>query len=108
MFVSTDNFQMVALLTNIDKASQSAATVEEMLESREMCNAVKQIHECVGLPVNCIFAIYNYHKQLEKYPEMDKLILHTLRCLLERLSDIYDRRKRVKVVPPEKQKNRPE
>ncbi|OWF47942.1 contactin-2-like [Mizuhopecten yessoensis] len=94
-----ENLQMVVLLTKIDKASQSAATVREMLESQEVCKVTQQIHDAVGVPLNCIFAIYNYHKQMERDSEMNLLILHTFRSLLERLLDIYARLDSKKVVP---------
>ncbi|OWF47560.1 GTP-binding protein EngB [Mizuhopecten yessoensis] len=93
-----DNLQMVTLLTKIDRASQNAKTIPEMLISQELCTAVEQISGNVQLPVNCIFAMKNYHREMDSDPAIGWLILYTFRSLLDRLLDIHERLRLEKVV----------
>ncbi|XP_028846266.1 uncharacterized protein LOC114796429 isoform X2 [Denticeps clupeoides] len=82
----------VVIMTRVDKGSPQ---VKENLRSIYFSKKIKaKIEECsirLGVPMNCIFPVKNYHEEESLNLEMDCLILAALRQILHFANDYVDR-----------------
>ncbi|XP_030641299.1 interferon-induced protein 44-like [Chanos chanos] len=79
----------VVVLTMVDKACQLVASdLSKIYSSVRIKEKIEECHTRVGVPMNCIFPVKNYHDENCLDPEVDCLILAALIQILH-LADDY-------------------
>lgn len=74
----------VAIFTKIDEAfPEINQDVTNVYRSRALKEKIDKFSVDVGIPVNCIFPVKNYHSETELNPDIDALIMNALRNIIE-------------------------
>ncbi|XP_045911089.1 interferon-induced protein 44-like [Micropterus dolomieu] len=80
------------IVTNIDRAcAETEKDVKNVYKSKHLKKKMLEFHRRVGIPVNCIFPVKNYSKELDLDPDVDALILSALRKMLDFGDDFIDK-----------------
>ncbi|XP_075994885.1 interferon-induced protein 44-like [Genypterus blacodes] len=78
------NIPQMALLTNIDEACQETKTnINNVYKSKLLKQRMEEFSCLVGLPLNCIFPVKNYHSEIYPDDDIDTLILSALRQMID-------------------------
>uniref|UniRef100_A0A3B4TAM3 Interferon-induced protein 44-like n=1 Tax=Seriola dumerili TaxID=41447 RepID=A0A3B4TAM3_SERDU len=71
----------VAVFTKIDEAfPEIKQDIRNIYKSKKL--KAKKFSVNVGIPMNCIFAVQNYHSEMHLHNDIDTLILSTLRRII--------------------------
>ncbi|XP_038575777.1 interferon-induced protein 44-like [Micropterus salmoides] len=72
------------IVTNIDRAcAETEKDVKNVYKSKYLKKKMSDFSSAVGIPVNCIFPVKNYCKEIDLDPDVDALILSALRKMLD-------------------------
>ncbi|XP_047429495.1 interferon-induced protein 44-like [Mugil cephalus] len=73
----------VALFTKIDEACREIKTdMKNVYRSKSLQTKIEKFSANVGIPVNCIFPVKNYHSETNLNDDINALILNTLRNII--------------------------
>uniref|UniRef100_A0A3P9BN38 Interferon-induced protein 44-like n=2 Tax=Maylandia zebra TaxID=106582 RepID=A0A3P9BN38_9CICH len=74
----------IALMTKIDEACPEVKKdIRNAYKSKHMNKLMDTVNVDLGIPLNCIFLVKNYHKEIYTKDNMDSLIL----CALKKIID---------------------
>ncbi|XP_055021249.1 LOW QUALITY PROTEIN: interferon-induced protein 44-like [Boleophthalmus pectinirostris] len=74
----------VAILTKIDvSCPEVKADIKNVYRSKYVKKLMEKLSVSVGVPLNCIFPVKNYHSELCTDEEMEKLILTALKQMID-------------------------
>ncbi|KAM8748583.1 interferon-induced protein 44-like [Acanthopagrus schlegelii] len=74
----------MAIMTNIDEAcGETEKNLRNVYKSKHVKKKMKDFSATVGIPMNCIFPIKNYSKEIDINDDVDSLILSALRCMID-------------------------
>ncbi|XP_041831581.1 interferon-induced protein 44-like [Melanotaenia boesemani] len=80
----------VAILTKIDlicpEMKEDIKNVYKVLDLKEK---MEKFSAAVGIPMNCIFPVKNYHEEIDMNEDMDSLILSAMKNILDCGNDFY-------------------
>ncbi|XP_038583567.1 interferon-induced protein 44-like isoform X2 [Micropterus salmoides] len=68
----------VAILTKIDYCSEIKQDLKNIYRSKFLKNKMEQFSAEVGIPMNCIFPVKNYHEEIDLNNDVDSLLLSAL------------------------------
>ncbi|XP_054474078.1 interferon-induced protein 44-like [Anoplopoma fimbria] len=78
----------VAIFTKIDVlCPEIKKDVRNVYKSKELKKTMEKFSKEVGIPMNCIFAVKNYHEEVKLNNDTDALILSTLSCIINSGND---------------------
>uniref|UniRef100_A0A3B4TAP4 Interferon-induced protein 44-like n=1 Tax=Seriola dumerili TaxID=41447 RepID=A0A3B4TAP4_SERDU len=73
----------VAVFTKIDEAfPEIKQDIRNIYKSKKLKAKMQKFSVNVGIPMNCIFAVQNYHSEMHLHNDIDTLILSTLRRII--------------------------
>ncbi|CAI5660265.1 unnamed protein product [Oreochromis niloticus] len=85
----------VAIFTKIDKAfPEINHDVKNVYKSKSLQQRIEQFSKRVGIPINCIFPVKNYHSETELNPDIDAIIMNAMRRIIEIGNDSLNRKLR--------------
>ncbi|KAF7659417.1 hypothetical protein LDENG_00298270, partial [Lucifuga dentata] len=74
----------VAILTKIDEAcSEVKSDIRKTCTNGYLKEQVEQFNQLLGIPLNCIFLVKNYHSESFVKQDVDTLILCALRKIID-------------------------
>ncbi|KAL3966238.1 growth arrest and DNA-damage-inducible protein [Sarotherodon galilaeus] len=74
----------IAIMTKIDEACPEVKKgIKNAYRSKHLNKLMETVNVILGIPLNCIFLVKNYHKEIETDNNMDSLIL----CALKKIID---------------------
>uniref|UniRef100_A0A8C9YTR5 G domain-containing protein n=1 Tax=Sander lucioperca TaxID=283035 RepID=A0A8C9YTR5_SANLU len=83
MEASKLNIPQVAILTKIDEACPEIKNnLRNVYRSKYIKTKMEEFSANVGIPMNCIFPVKNYHEEINLNNEIDSLILSALRNII--------------------------
>ncbi|GLD56939.1 interferon-induced protein 44-like protein [Lates japonicus] len=83
----------VAVLTKADLVCpEIKRDLKNVYRSKYMKEKMEQFSANVGIPMNCIFPVKNYHEEIDLSYDTDALILSTLRRLINHGDDFINRK----------------
>ncbi|XP_045897801.1 interferon-induced protein 44-like [Micropterus dolomieu] len=73
----------VAILTRIDEACPKIKQdLKNVYRSKSLKEKMEQFSADVGIPMNCIFPVKNYHEEIDLNNDVDSLLLSTLKHII--------------------------
>uniref|UniRef100_A0A4W6DYH8 G domain-containing protein n=1 Tax=Lates calcarifer TaxID=8187 RepID=A0A4W6DYH8_LATCA len=83
----------VAILTKVDQAClEIRRDLKNVYRSKYMKEKMQKFSADVGIPMNCIFPVKNYHEEINLSDDTDTLILSTMRHLINHGEDCINRK----------------
>uniref|UniRef100_A0A3B4EXD3 Interferon-induced protein 44-like n=1 Tax=Pundamilia nyererei TaxID=303518 RepID=A0A3B4EXD3_9CICH len=82
----------VAIFTKIDEAFPEIKHDVKNVYRSECLQ--KRFSKCVGIPINFIFPVKNYHSETELNPDMDAIIMNAMRHIIDIGNDSLNRKLR--------------
>ncbi|XP_072298324.1 interferon-induced protein 44-like [Eucyclogobius newberryi] len=74
----------MAILTKIDEACPEVQSdLENVYRSKFVKNMIEKLSASLGIPLNCIFPVKNYHYEICREDEIEKLILMALKQMID-------------------------
>uniref|UniRef100_A0A667Z6E5 Interferon-induced protein 44-like n=1 Tax=Myripristis murdjan TaxID=586833 RepID=A0A667Z6E5_9TELE len=74
----------LALFTKIDQAcSVTESDIKNVYKSKYLKKQMEDFSADVGVPMNCIFPVKNYHSEIHMNDDIDSLILSALRQMVD-------------------------
>ncbi|XP_042283128.1 interferon-induced protein 44-like isoform X1 [Thunnus maccoyii] len=74
----------MAIITKIDEAcAETEKDVRNVYKSMHLKKKMKDFKSAVGIPLNCIFPVKNYNKEIDLNDDVDTLILSALRRMID-------------------------
>ncbi|XP_039892374.1 interferon-induced protein 44-like isoform X2 [Simochromis diagramma] len=85
----------VAIFTKIDEAfPEIKDDVTNVYWSKCLQQRIEKFSERVGIPINFIFPVKNYHSERELNPDIDAIIMNTMRHIIDIGNDSLNRKLR--------------
>lgn len=82
----------VAVLTKIDEACPDVSSnIKNVYLSKIIKQKTEELHTSVGIPLNCIFPVKNYHSEFCPNEDLDTLILMVLKHIIHFGEDFVDK-----------------
>ncbi|XP_029996432.1 interferon-induced protein 44-like [Sphaeramia orbicularis] len=81
----------MAILTNIDVACPEVkANLRNVYKSKYVKEKMEVLSESLGIPLNCIFPVKNYHSEIAPNDDLEMLILMALKQMLNQGEDFVN------------------
>ncbi|XP_029996421.1 uncharacterized protein LOC115423642 [Sphaeramia orbicularis] len=81
----------MAILTNIDVACPEVkANLRNVYKSKYVKEKMELLSESLGIPLNCIFPVKNYHSEIAPNDDLEMLILMALKQMLNQGEDFVN------------------
>ncbi|XP_041960368.1 interferon-induced protein 44-like [Alosa sapidissima] len=81
----------VVILTKVDLACPLVQEdIKHVYRSRSIHRKAQACSDALGVPMSCIFPVKNYHEEKQLNPDMDALLLFTLREILNYANDFVE------------------
>ncbi|XP_039901976.1 interferon-induced protein 44-like isoform X2 [Simochromis diagramma] len=85
----------VAIFTKIDEAfPEIKRDVKNVYRSECLQQRIEQFSKRVGIPINFIFPVKNYHSETELNPDIDAIIMNAMRHIIDIGNDSLNRKLR--------------
>lgn len=82
----------IAILTKIDEACPEVhSNLKNVYTSSTIKKRTEELHAYVGIPLNCIFPVKNYHSEFSPNKDLDALILLALKRMIDFGEDFVDK-----------------
>ncbi|XP_047430718.1 interferon-induced protein 44-like [Mugil cephalus] len=74
----------VALLTKIEEScSEVNKDIRNVYKSTQMKKQMEQVSVSLGIPLNCVFPVKNYHSEIDTDADVDSLILSAMKKIID-------------------------
>uniref|UniRef100_A0A3P9P497 Uncharacterized LOC103460188 n=1 Tax=Poecilia reticulata TaxID=8081 RepID=A0A3P9P497_POERE len=74
----------LAILTHVDEAcGETEKNLRNVYKSKHLKKKMTDFSSSLGIPMNCIFPVKNYSKEIQLDPDVDALILSALRLMID-------------------------
>ncbi|XP_041955665.1 interferon-induced protein 44-like [Alosa sapidissima] len=84
----TSEIPQVVLLTKVDVACPHVKeNIKQIYKSRAIFHKAQACSNAFGVPMSCIFPVKNYDKEKQLDPDVDAVLLFTLREILSFAND---------------------
>ncbi|MEQ2186879.1 hypothetical protein GOODEAATRI_033337, partial [Goodea atripinnis] len=82
------NIPQVVIITKIDQfCLEIAEDLKNVYKVADLKEKMETFSAAVGVPMNCIFPVKNYHEEIDLKDEVDSLILSALRSIINFCDD---------------------
>ncbi|XP_028249987.1 interferon-induced protein 44-like [Parambassis ranga] len=83
----------VAMITNIDTACpETEKDLKNVYKSRHLQKKIKTFSSDIGIPMNCIYPIKNYSREIDLDDDVDTLILSALKNMINFGEDFIEKK----------------
>ncbi|XP_035986286.1 interferon-induced protein 44 isoform X1 [Fundulus heteroclitus] len=87
---SSQNIAQIAILTKIDKlCPEMKEDIKNVYILRKMKETMEKFSNELGIPMNCIFPVKNYHEEINMNEDINSLILSALKHIIQRGDDYF-------------------
>ncbi|KAM9752080.1 interferon-induced protein 44-like isoform 1-T1 [Menidia menidia] len=85
------NIPQLAILTKVDlTCPEVKKDLKDVYKSRHLKEKMEQFSVNVGIPMNCIFPVKNYHEEIDMDNNINSLILSAMRGLINSGEDYFN------------------